>query len=699
MGINIKEVIEIGFAKFICSSGIDLAPKTQILNGKEVESEFRVVFFLGQEFKHMHFLAIVVKFGDEIFHLLVFQPIFYGEEYADLFGRSIRYGGAHGLVFFQRRSGSQFKEFLSHAANSRFMVEMSKPVRNLKRRAYHIFSVYCHQTESKISNFRKLETLCHAYQSNSKLRYQGYSFLIIPYVAYINHMSKITKVLIANRGEIALRIMRSLKELGITTVAVYSEADRQSLHVRFADEAVCIGPPPSSESYLRIDKIIEAAKSVGANAIHPGYGFLSEKEGFAKACRQAAIIFIGPSPEAIEIMGSKLAAKEAVAKFNVPLVPGTSSPISNIKDSKIIADKIGYPVLIKASAGGGGKGMRVVENENEFEQQLERATSEALSSFGDGSVFIEKYITNPKHIEFQIFGDQHGNVVHLFERECSIQRRHQKVIEEAPSSALTPELRKIMGEAAVNVAKSCGYYNAGTVEFILDENKNFYFLEMNTRLQVEHPVTEMITGIDLVKLQIQVAQGEKIPFNQKDLSIRGHAIEARVYAEDPANNFLPDIGMLATYKTPKGNGVRVDDGFEQGMTIPYYYDPMIAKLVCHAADRIAAIEKTIRALKEYDITGVETTIDFCRFALNHEAFRSGHFDTNFVAQYFKPELLQPIADHATHQVAVALAAMIVSENQAGKPLTPSRSPFLETGMSEVKKSVSHWKLNRGGGRD
>ena len=357
-------------------------------------------------------------------------------------------------------------------------------------------------------------------------------------------MSKITKVLIANRGEIALRIMRSLKELGIATVAVYSEADRQSLHVRFADEAVCIGPPPSSESYLRIDKIIEAAKSVGANAIHPGYGFLSEKEGFAKACREAAIIFIGPSPEAIEIMGSKLAAKEAVAKFNVPLVPGTSSPISNIEDAKIIADKIGYPVLIKASAGGGGKGMRVVENENEFAQQLERATSEALSSFGDGSVFIEKYITNPKHIEFQIFGDQHGNVVHLFERECSIQRRHQKVIEEAPSSALTPELRKIMGEAAVNVAKSCGYYNAGTVEFILDENKNFYFLEMNTRLQVEHPVTEMITGIDLVKLQVQVAQGEKIPFNQKDLSIRGHAIEARVYAEDPANNFLPDIGKI-----------------------------------------------------------------------------------------------------------------------------------------------------------
>jgi acetyl-CoA carboxylase biotin carboxylase subunit len=474
-------------------------------------------------------------------------------------------------------------------------------------------------------------------------------------------MQKITKVLVANRGEIALRVMRSVREMGIGTVAVYSEADRKSLHVRFADEAVCIGPPPSSESYLKIEKIIAAAKQTGANAIHPGYGFLSENEDFARACRENNIIFIGPSPEAIEIMGSKLAAKEAVAKFNVPLVPGTSTPISDVQEAKGIADKIGYPVLIKASAGGGGKGMRVVNHTEEFESQLERATSEAMSSFGDGSVFIEKYITNPKHIEFQVFGDHQGNVIHFFERECSIQRRHQKVIEEAPSSALTPALRKAMGEAAVNVLKSCNYYNAGTVEFILDENKNFYFLEMNTRLQVEHPVTEMITGIDLVKLQIHVAQGEPLPFKQEELTIRGHAVEARVYAEDPANNFLPDIGTLHTYKIPKGHGVRVDDGFEQGMTIPFYYDPMIAKLVCHAETRDMAIDKTLRALRDYEITGVETTINFCTFAVNHEAFRSGNFDTNFVNRYFKPELLQSPDNSESENIAVALAGVLLQE--------------------------------------
>jgi acetyl-CoA carboxylase, biotin carboxylase subunit len=504
-------------------------------------------------------------------------------------------------------------------------------------------------------------------------------------------MQKIHKVLIANRGEIALRVMRSVKEMGIATVAVYSEADRLSPHVRFADEAVCIGPPPSSESYLRIEKIIAAAKQVGANAIHPGYGFLSENEDFARTCRNAGIIFIGPSPEAIEIMGSKLAAKEAVAKFNVPLVPGTSTPISDVKEAKAIATKIGYPVLIKASAGGGGKGMRVVTAESEFESQLERAQSEAMSSFGDSSVFIEKYITNPKHIEFQIFGDHHGNVVHLFERECSIQRRHQKVIEEAPSSALTPEIRKAMGEAAVNVARSCGYTNAGTVEFIVDESKHFYFLEMNTRLQVEHPVTEMITGIDLVKLQVRVAQGEKIPFKQEDLSIHGHAVEARVYAEDPANNFLPDIGTLKTYKIPKGHGVRVDDGFEQGMTIPFYYDPMIAKLVCHASDRNTAIDKTIRALTEYEITGVETTIGFCKFAVSHEAFRSGNFDTNFVARYFKPEMLSPSVSEDEQKIAAALAGILSTEltNGAnGKPETGNRQP-----------ATSSWKQKRLHGRD
>ena len=380
-------------------------------------------------------------------------------------------------------------------------------------------------------------------------------------------MRKIQKILVANRGEIALRVMRTAREMGIKTVAVFSEADRHAIHVRYADEAIMIGPAPSSESYLRMDKIIEAAKLTGADAIHPGYGFLSENQDFAALAERNNIIFIGPSPKAIEIMGSKLAAKAAVSKFNVPLVPGTSEPITDVNAAKVLAQKIGYPILIKASAGGGGKGMRIVSGEDQFVEQMERATSEAKSAFGDGSVFIEKYITKPRHIEFQILGDQHGNVVHLFERECSIQRRHQKVIEEAPSCILTPEKRKLMGEAAINVAKSCGYYNAGTVEFILDEKLDFYFLEMNTRLQVEHPVTEQITGMDLVKLQIHIAEGHPLPFAQEDLKINGHAIESRVYAEDPSNNFLPDIGKLMTYTRPQTAGIRVDDGFEQGMEL------------------------------------------------------------------------------------------------------------------------------------
>jgi len=493
-------------------------------------------------------------------------------------------------------------------------------------------------------------------------------------------MQKIHKLLVANRGEIALRIMRSVREMGILTVAVYSEADRNALHVRFADEAICIGPPPSSQSYLVMEKIIQAAKDTQADAIHPGYGFLSENEEFARKVKAAGLIFIGPSADSIELMGSKLAAKAAVAKFNVPLVPGTSEPISDIVAAKKISKVIGYPILIKASAGGGGKGMRVVESESDFENQMERAISEATSAFGDGSVFIEKYVTQPRHIEFQIFGDQHGNVVHLFERECSIQRRHQKVIEEAPSSVLTPELRKKMGEAAVNVAKAANYYNAGTVEFILDENKNFYFLEMNTRLQVEHPVTEMITGLDLVKLQIKVAEGEKLPFAQNELTIHGHAVEVRVYAEDPANNFLPDIGTLKTYKRPQGHGVRVDDGFEQGMTIPFYYDPMIAKMICHDETRERAIEKTIRAIDEYEITGLETTLGFCRMVMKHEAFRSGDFDTKFVEKYFKPEVLKG-NDQPEEALLAAMLSALTQENKKSTTL-----PVTTTGGSQWKKN-------------
>jgi acetyl-CoA carboxylase biotin carboxylase subunit len=495
-------------------------------------------------------------------------------------------------------------------------------------------------------------------------------------------MSSIKKILVANRGEIALRVMRSARELGIKTVAVYSEADRHALHVRFADEAVFIGPPPSSESYLRMEKIIDAARKTGADAIHPGYGFLSENEDFAKLVEDEGLIFVGPSAKAIELMGSKLAAKAAVAKFNVPLVPGTSEPITDVNNAKKIASEIGYPVLIKASAGGGGKGMRIVEDEKSFEEQMERAISEATSAFGDGSVFIEKYITKPRHIEFQIFGDKHGNVVHLFERECSIQRRHQKVVEEAPSAILTPEKRKAMGEAAINVAKSCGYYGAGTVEFILDDKLNFYFLEMNTRLQVEHPVTEEITGLDLVKLQIKIAEGNPIPFKQEELKINGHAVEVRVYAEDPSNNFLPDIGTLQTYNRPQGHGIRVDDGFEQGMSIPFYYDPMIAKLICHAEDRAGAIEKMIRAIDEYEITGLETTLGFCRFVMQHDAFRSGNFDTRFVENYFKPASLQPEANEDEELIASLLATTLMNGNGKAAEETTIAVP------------VSKWKKNR-----
>jgi acetyl-CoA carboxylase biotin carboxylase subunit len=450
---------------------------------------------------------------------------------------------------------------------------------------------------------------------------------------------KFTKILIANRGEIALRIMRSAREMGIKTVAVYSEADRDALHVRYADEAVCIGPAASSQSYLVMDKIIDAAKKTGAQAIHPGYGFLSENAAFARALREAGITLIGPSPESMEMMGDKLSAKAAAKKYNIPLVPGTDYAITDVEEAKKVAASVGFPILIKASAGGGGKGMRIVEKADQFEENLQRAVSEAQSAFGDGSVFIERYVGSPRHIEIQVLGDTHGNVVYLFERECSVQRRHQKVVEEAPSSVLTPEIRKAMGECAVMVAKACNYVGAGTVEFLLDENKNFYFLEMNTRLQVEHPVTEMITGKDLVKEQILVAQGEKLSFTQDDLTINGHSIEVRVYAEDPANNFLPDIGKLIRYVRPQGSGVRVDDGFEEGMDIPIYYDPMIAKLIVWGENREQAMERMIRAIDEYTIVGCQTTLAFCKFVMKHDAFRSGNFDTHFVKHYFTPDVL------------------------------------------------------------
>lgn len=476
-------------------------------------------------------------------------------------------------------------------------------------------------------------------------------------------MRKINKLLVANRGEISLRIMRTAKEMGIKTVAVYSEADRNAPHVKFADEAVCLGPPPSNQSYLLADKIIEACQELGVDAIHPGYGFLSENATFAKKVTDAGIIFVGPSPEAIEVMGSKLAAKNAVAKYDIPMVPGTDEAIVDIPAAKVKAEQIGYPILIKASAGGGGKGMRIVNNEAEFEEQMQRAISEAQSAFGDGAVFIEKFISSPRHIEIQVLGDTQGNIVYLFERECSVQRRHQKVIEEAPSAVVSPEMRKAMGEAAVKVAKACNYYGAGTVEFIVDENLDFYFLEMNTRLQVEHPVTEMITGKDLVKEQILIAEGNPLSFTQDELSINGHSIEVRVYAEDPKNNFLPDIGKLVTYRRPQGPGVRVDDGFEEGMDIPIYYDPMIAKLITHDASREKAIKRMIRAIDDYQITGIETTLGFCKFVLEHEAFVSGDFDTKFVERYFTPEKLEIQWEESEMELLASLAVDLYEINK------------------------------------
>ena len=463
------------------------------------------------------------------------------------------------------------------------------------------------------------------------------------------------KILVANRGEIAIRVMKTAQKMGIKTVAVYSTADRNAPHVKFADEAVWIGEAPSNESYLLGNKIIEVAKSLNVDAIHPGYGFLSENADFAEEAEKNNIIFIGPKSKAIKIMGSKLAAKEAVKQYNIPMVPGFDEAITDVEKAKVIAKEVGFPILIKASAGGGGKGMRVVESEADFESQMDRAISEAIAAFGDGSVFIEKYVGSPRHIEIQVMADSHGNVLYLFERECSIQRRHQKVIEEAPSSVLTPELRKKMGEAAVLVAKSCDYLGAGTVEFLLDENNNFYFLEMNTRLQVEHPVTEWITGTDLVELQIRVARGEELAIKQEDLKIKGHAMELRVYAEDPMNDFLPSVGHLDVYQLPVGKGIRVDNGFEQGMDIPIYYDPMLAKLITYGETREEAIQIMIKAIEDYHVEGVQTTLPFGKFVFEHEAFRSGKFDTHFVKNYYSAEMLKnQIAQEAEIAALVAM---------------------------------------------
>ena len=471
------------------------------------------------------------------------------------------------------------------------------------------------------------------------------------------------KILIANRGEIALRVMKTVKRMGIKTVAIYSTIDRNAPHVIFADEAIHIGDNPSNKSYLLGDKIIEKALELNVDAIHPGYGFLSENEHFAKAVEEHQMIFIGPGHKAIRMMGDKLAAKEAVKKFDIPMVPGIDQAVTDIKKAEAIAEQIGYPVLIKAAAGGGGKGMRIVNSKEDIASQMERAISEALSAFGDGSVFIEKYVTSPRHIEFQILADNHGNTVHLFERECSIQRRHQKVVEEAPSSLLTENLRETMGEAAVKVAKACDYRGAGTVEFLMDADLNFYFLEMNTRLQVEHPVTEFITGLDLVEEQIKVARGEKLPFTQKDIQFKGHALELRVYAEDSLNNFLPNVGRLERYRIPKGKNIRLDDGYEEGMEIPIYYDPMISKLITFGKDRDEAIQLMIQAIDNYLIEGVETTLAFGKFVCEHPAFIEGKFDTHFVNSFYDTKLLKNIQKKEA-ELAALIALKLYQKEQS-----------------------------------
>ena len=445
------------------------------------------------------------------------------------------------------------------------------------------------------------------------------------------------KILIANRGEIAVRVIKTCREMGISSVAIYSEADRDSKHVQLADEAVCIGPAPSSESYLKGDQIISICQELNVDGIHPGYGFLSENAAFVNAVNQAGIQFIGPSPEAIDLMGSKIASKQAVEKYGVPLVPGINHAVEDVKEAQSVANEIGYPVLVKASAGGGGKGMRIVEKAADLEGQMKTAQSEAQSAFGDRSVFIEKFVTKPRHIEIQLLADNHGNVVYLMERECSIQRRHQKLIEEAPSAVLSDSLREQMGQAAVNVAKACNYSGAGTVEFLLDADHNFYFLEMNTRLQVEHPVTELITGLDLVQQQINVARNQKLSFTQDDIIPNGHAIELRLTAEETTQDFLPAIGTIETYNPPQAEYIRLDDFVYPGYKIPIYYDNMFAKLIVWGENRSQAIQRMIEAINQFEIKGIPTTLDFGRFVMQHPKFIEGDFDTNFISSYYTKE--------------------------------------------------------------
>jgi acetyl-CoA carboxylase, biotin carboxylase subunit len=467
------------------------------------------------------------------------------------------------------------------------------------------------------------------------------------------------KILIANRGEITVRILRACHEMGIAAVVVYSDVDRASLHVRKADEAYPIGPAAASESYLNIPKILDVASRSGADAIHPGYGFLSENATFAQACADAGVKFIGPTAAAMQAMGSKTRARQAMEKAGVPFVPGTSRGVESLDEAEQVAAKIGYPVMLKAAAGGGGKGMRLVHAPGELKSSLEAARSEAERSFGDSEVYIEKAIVNPRHIEMQVLADEHGNTVYLGERECSLQRRHQKVLEEAPSPIVDDDMRRHMGEVAVRVAKAAAYTNAGTVEFLVDKDKNFYFLEMNTRLQVEHPVTELVTGLDLVQLQIRIAAREKLPFTQDDVRLRGHAIECRIYAEDPDNNYFPSPGKITLLLQPGGPGTRIDSGMYEGWTVPIDYDPLLAKLIGYGADREQAIARLTRALNEYFVGGIKTNISLFRRILRDPDFRAAKLDTGFLDRMLtRPE--DNHADSRSAEVAAIAAAMFAT---------------------------------------
>ena len=484
------------------------------------------------------------------------------------------------------------------------------------------------------------------------------------------------KILVANRGEIAVRVIRACREMGIQTVAIYSDADRGALHVRMADEAYPIGPSPSRESYLVIEKVIDVAKRAKADALHPGYGFLAENVAFARACENAGITFIGPSPESIALMGSKVESRRAVAKYGVEMVPGTLDPIASDEEARKIASLVGYPIMLKASAGGGGKGLRSVQSEDELESALRNTRSEALSAFGDAAIYIEKFVDRPRHVEIQVMADRQGNAVYVGERECTIQRRHQKVIEECPSPIMDADLRRRMGEAALKVVRAAGYYNAGTVEFLVDPNRGFYFLEMNTRLQVEHPVTEMVTGLDLVQWQIRIAAGEYLGLRQEDVVMRGAAVECRVYAEDPSNNFFPSPGKIATLRTPAGPGIRDDGGVYQGWTVPIDYDPLISKLVAWGATRDEAIGRMKRALGEYHIEGIKTNISFFLEVLDHPDFRKGVFDTSFIDRWLQTRTLQSPLSDVDQDFAILAASLFHSERSGPRPEAARREESL-----------------------